>query len=360
MKALFVAGGTGGHVYPALEVAREFKNSGFQIYWIGKENSLEHEFSIKEGFSFEPIKSSGFREKSFIKKILSIFYLINSFIKSLYILLKIKPRFVFCFGGYLSLGPGLASTVLNIPLFIHEQNSVAGSANKLLVYLAKETFEGFPKSFNKNKDNIHFVGNPVRTEITGFDSTGKIEKGSFKIRLLILGGSQGSSQVNSLVIEALKEIQNKKDWEVVHQTGKPDEAKIRKLYGELNLNYKIESFIENMGQAYKNCDLAISRAGAMTVSELLATNTPSILLPLPWATDNHQEFNAKYLEDLGAARVLKGDNQNINELKSVLTRLINDSEERLLMVNSAKLAKTQLVTKLIFKKINEFLKQAPQ
>ena len=122
-----------------------------------------------------------------------------------------------------------------------------------------------------------------------------------------MGGSQGSSQVNSLVVEALKEIRDKKDWEIVHQTGQSDKAKIKKLYSELNLNYKIESFIENMGKAYKNCDLVISRAGAMTVSELLATNTPSILLPLPWATDNHQEFNAKYLEDLGVARVLKAD-----------------------------------------------------
>ena len=150
MKALFVAGGSGGHVYPALEVAREFKNSGAQIYWIGKENSLEHEFSKREGFKFEPIKSSGFRKKSFIEKILSVFYLITSFFNSIIILLKIKPRFIFCFGGYLSLGPGFASVMLRVPLFIHEQNSVAGTANKLLANLATEVFEGFPKSFKRN------------------------------------------------------------------------------------------------------------------------------------------------------------------------------------------------------------------
>ena len=149
MKALFVAGGTGGHVYPALEVAREFKNSGAQIYWIGKENSLEHEFSKREGFRFEPIKSSGFRKKSFIEKILSVFYLITSFINSIIILLKIKPRFIFCFGGYLSLGPGFASVVLRVPLFIHEQNSVAGTANIILANLARKFLKG---SLNPSKE----------------------------------------------------------------------------------------------------------------------------------------------------------------------------------------------------------------
>ena len=120
MKALFVAGGTGGHVYPALEIARQFKNSGVQIHWMGKENSLEHELSLKEGFFFQPIMSSGFRKKTYKEKIISISHFLFSFIKSIYILRQLKPNFIFCFGGYSSLGPGLASQVLRIPLFIHE------------------------------------------------------------------------------------------------------------------------------------------------------------------------------------------------------------------------------------------------
>ena len=357
MKTLFVAGGTGGHVYPALEVAREFKNSGAQIYWIGKENSLEHEFSKREGFWFEPIKSSGFRKKSFIKKILSVFYLIISFINSIYILLKIKPRFIFCFGGYLSLGPGFASVVLRVPLFIHEQNSVAGTANKLLANLATEVFEGFPKSFKRNLENINFVGNPVRQEITSFTHPNKTETSTNKFKLLILGGSQGSTELNSLVMESLSEVKDKKNWEIVHQTGETDREEVNNFYKDLNINYKVESFIKNMGEVYSNCDLVISRAGSMTISELLITHTPSILLPLPWATDDHQTSNARYLESLGAARVLESDNKNISELASLLTRLSVNKEERLSMINSAKLANNQEVTKAIFKKINESIKK---
>ncbi|GIT61677.1 MAG: UDP-N-acetylglucosamine--N-acetylmuramyl-(pentapeptide) pyrophosphoryl-undecaprenol N-acetylglucosamine transferase [Gammaproteobacteria bacterium] len=357
MKALFVAGGTGGHAYPALEVARECKNSGAQIYWIGKENSLEHEFSKKEGFTFESIKSSGFRNKSFIKKVLSVFYLITSFINSIFILLKIKPKFIFCFGGYLSLGPGFASFVLRVPLFIHEQNSVAGTANKLLAHLATEVFEGFPKSFKRNLENINFVGNPVRREITSFTNTNKAVTSTNKFKLLILGGSQGSTQLNLLVMDSLSEVKDTKNWEIVHQTGKADMEEINNFYKDLNINYKVESFIKNMGEVYSNCDLVISRAGAMTISELLVTHTPSILIPLPWATDDHQTSNARYLEGLGAATVLESDKKNISELASLLTRLSVNKEERLSMINSAKLANNQQVTKVILKKINESIKK---
>tara|TARA_B100000029_G_scaffold134426_1_gene128750 strand:- start:4366 stop:5445 length:1080 start_codon:yes stop_codon:yes gene_type:complete len=355
VKGLFVAGGTGGHVYPALEVAREFKNSGTQIYWIGKENSLEQEFSKKEGFKFEPIRSLGFRKKSVIEKILSVFYLVTSFISSIFILLKVKPRFVFCFGGYLSLGPGFASFVLRVPLFIHEQNSVAGTANKLLANLATEVFEGFPKAFKSNLDYISFVGNPVRQEITSFSNTNKSVTPTNNFKLLILGGSQGSTQLNSLVMDSLNEVKDKKNWEIVHQTGKADKEKLTNFYKDLNIKYKVESFIKNIGEVYSDCDLVISRAGAMTISELISTHTPSILLPLPWATDGHQTLNAKYLEKLGASQVLDSDKKNISELALLLEELSIDKEKRLSMSNSAKLAYLPDVAKVIFNKINESL-----
>ena len=357
MKALFVAGGTGGHVYPALEVARAFKDSGAEIYWIGKEDSLEHEFCKREGFRFESIKSSGFRKKSFLKKILSIIHLITSFINSIYILLKIKPSFIFCFGGYLTLGPGLASVLFRVPLFIHEQNSVAGSANKLLANLAIEVFEGFPKSFKKNLENINFVGNPVRQEIISFAEKNKTVSSSKKFKLLILGGSQGSAQLNALIMDSLSEVKDKRNWEIVHQTGETDREELNNFYKDLNLIYKVESFIKNMGEVYSDSDLVISRAGAMTISELLVTHTPSILLPLPWATDDHQTSNAKYLENLGAAKVLESNKKNISELASLLTKLSVNKEERLSMINSAKLANNGEVTKAILKKINESIKK---
>ena len=329
MKAIFVAGGTGGHVYPALEIARQFKNSGLQIHWVGKENSLEQKLSLKEGFFFQPIMSSGFRKKTYKEKIVSIYHFLFSFIKSIYIFKQLKPNFIFCFGGYSSLGPGLASLVLRIPLFIHEQNSVAGSANNLLVHFARKAFEGFPKSFNRSCEKIYFVGNPVRAEIISSINTNNEESFNREFSLLILGGSQGSSQLNRLVMEALKEVKDMDNWNIIHQTGISDKSKLEEFYKELKINYKVESFIENMGEVYNNSDLVISRAGAMTISELIATYTPSILLPLPWATDAHQALNAKYLEEIGAAKVIISEEKNISELAFMLKKLAFNNEERL-------------------------------
>ena len=167
------------------------------------------------------------------------------------------------------------------------------------------------------EQNINFVGNPVRQEITSFTHSSKSVTSTNKFKLLILGGSQGSAQLNSLVMDSLSEIKDKKNWEIVHQTGKADREELINFYKDLNINYKVESFIKNMGEVYSDSDLVISRAGAMTISELLVTHTPSILLPLPWATDDHQTSNAKYLESLGAARVLESDKKSISALASL-------------------------------------------
>ena len=356
MKAVFVAGGTGGHVYPALEIARESKKSGVEIHWIGKEGSLEKDLSLKEGFNFEATKSSGFRKKNLRDKIISIYYLIFSLVKSILLFKKIKPDFIFCCGGYLSLGPGLASFLLRIPLFIHEQNSIAGSANRILSILAIKIFEGFPSSFKKNT-KVKFVGNPVRTEIISLKELNRKKPSNKNLRLLILGGSQGSSQRNSIVIKALMEVKGKDNWEIIHQSGEADKSRLENFYSELNCDYKVESFIEEIGEAYLNADLVISRAGAMTISELIATNKPSILLPLPWATDDHQSLNAKFLKDLGAAEVVPSNEKNASELAKVISELAFDKERRLSMANSAKLAYLPEAAKEIFLQIDEAIKK---
>ena len=201
MKALFVSGGTGGHVYPALAVARRFKSSGADIYWFGKKDSLEENICSKAGFSFNALKSSGFREKNYFQKIISIYYLLISFTKSFFLLIRIKPDFIISFGGYLSLGPGLASLISRTPLFIHEQNSVPGSANKILMSFAKIIFAGFPSSFNLENPKILFVGNPVRKEIIKPVKTSEKDNPQNSFNLLVIGGSQGSSQLNSIVLK---------------------------------------------------------------------------------------------------------------------------------------------------------------
>ena len=166
-----------------------------------------------------------------------------------------------------------------------------------------------------------------------------------------------SAHLNALIMDSLSEVKDKRNWEIVHQTGETDREELNNFYKDLNIIYKVESFIKNMGEVYSDSDLVISRAGAMTISELLVTHTPSILLPLPWATDDHQTSNAKYLENLGAAKVLESNKKNISELASLLTKLSVNKEERLSMINSAKLANNGEVTKAILKKINESIKK---
>ena len=212
MKAVFVAGGTGGHVYPALAVAREYKKNGSDIFWIGGKSSLEEKLALEENFFFKSLQTTGFRGKGPLEKIFSIFNLISSFITSIKILKKIKPDFIFSSGGFVSLGPGIASFFLNIPLFIHEQNSVAGSTNKLLSKISYKIFTGFPSSFKK-REKVEFVGNPIRDEITNLiEQADSSQFNDKKFNLLILGGSQGSYQLNSIVLSCYKHIRKFKNW----------------------------------------------------------------------------------------------------------------------------------------------------
>lgn len=361
-NGVIVAGGTGGHVYPALEVARKFRNHGCQIYWIGNDNSLEQKVCLEEKINFETIKSRGFRNKNFINKFFSILLLMMSFIHCLFILKRIKTDFIFCCGGYITLGPGLASFILRIPLFIHEQNSIAGTANRILARLAIEKFEGFPSSFPK-KLKAQLVGNPVRFEIELAVSTASREKSDQKKEygenfcLLVLGGSQGSTQLNSIIMEAMVQVKEIKNCKIIHQSGSEDKERLRNFYYQLNIDHKVESFIEDIGRAYLEADLVISRSGAMTISELIVTQKPSILLPLPWATDDHQLLNAKYLKDLGASELIISNKENAAELAKVLSELIVDSKRRLSMSNSAKLAHLPDAAGEIFITINESIKK---
>ena len=360
-KGVIVAGGTGGHVYPALEVARKFRKNDYLIHWVGGDNSLERKICLEEKIKFEAIKTMGFRNKNFLDKIFSIGLLIVSFIHCLFFLKRIRPEFIFCCGGYITLGPGLASFILRIPLFIHEQNSIPGTANKILARLANGIFEGFQSSFAE-KFEAQFVGNPVRPEIELADSMishkkSLKEKEKENFCLLVLGGSQGSSQLNSIIIEALVEIKEIKNCKIIHQSGSQDLERLRKFYSLLNTDHKVASFIKDIGKAYLEADLVISRAGAMTVSELIVMQKPSILLPLPWATDNHQQSNAEYLKNIGACEVIISQKENVPELEKVLRELIVDNKRRLSMSNAAKLAHLPNTTEKIFTTVNESIKK---
>ena len=205
MKIIIVAGGTGGHVYPALSVARVFKENSAEVIWVGRTKSLEEGIAREEGFNFITLSVSGFLGKKFIEKIKAIFELCVAYIKAIYLLISFKPDAIFSTGGYTSLPIGLAAPLLRIPLFIHEQNSVAGLSNRILNKFSRITFEGFPETF-KADNRTEFVGNPLRGEL--FNESQVVSKISQEFNILVLGGSQGSSQLNKIFIQALEEAED--------------------------------------------------------------------------------------------------------------------------------------------------------
>ena len=325
MKVLILAGGTGGHVYPALSVAKEFKRNEFSISWIGKKDSLESTFSKSESFHFISLDTKGFKGKNLLGKIVSLIYLEINVVKSIFIIKKIKPDIVFSTGGYVTLAPALASLILSIPLFIHEQNSVPGLVNRILNRFSKLSFEAFPGSFNKSS-KILTVGNPVRSEIIKNPESETTMKEHFNI--LILGGSQGSKQLNEIVLKAFQDKIIPSHWHIVHQIGDLDKSKLVDVYSKQSFSYEVASYIEDIGKAYHESDLVIGRSGAMTVSEICCSSKPSILFPLPWAADNHQYFNAKFLEDKKASILLESSLDSADRLFTLLNDLEKDHNAR--------------------------------
>ena len=325
MKVLILAGGTGGHVYPALSVAKEFKRNEFSISWIGKKDSLESTFSKSESFHFISLDTKGFKGKNLFGKIVSLIYLEINIIKSIFIIKKIKPDIVFSTGGYVTFAPALASLILSIPLFIHEQNSVPGLVNRILNRFSKLSFEAFPGSFNKSP-KIHTVGNPVRSEIIKNPQPEITMKEHFNI--LILGGSQGSKQLNEIVLKAFRDKIIPSHWRIVHQIGDQDKSTLVDVYSKQSFSYEVVSYIEDIGKAYHESDLVIGRSGAMTVSEICCSSKPSILFPLPWAADNHQYFNAKFLEDKKASILLESSIDSADKLFTLLNDLEKDHNAR--------------------------------
>ena len=325
MKALILAGGTGGHVYPALSVAKELRRNQFSISWIGKKGSLENKFSKDETFDFICLDTKAFKGKNIYGKVIALLYLAINFVKCFLIIRKIKPDIVFSTGGYVSLAPALATFILSIPLFIHEQNSIPGLVNKILNRISKLTFEAFPGSFAESS-KIHTVGNPVRSEIIKKPRTGLINKEKFSI--LVLGGSQGSKQLNEILESSFKDKVIPSNWHIIHQVGNLDKSQIEAVYSKKNCSYEVISYIENMGKAYHDSDLVIARSGAMTISEICCSSKPSILFPLPWAADNHQYFNAKFLADKKASILLESSLDSADALFVLLNDLEKDHNAR--------------------------------
>ena len=302
---LIMAGGTGGHVFPALAVARELRARNQQVIWLGTSQGLESKLVPQEGFPLELIRVAGLRRKGVLSWLLAPWKLGLALADALKILRRIKPRVVLGMGGFASGPGGLAAWLTGKPLVIHEQNAVAGLTNRLLAYLARDVLEAFPGSFSSAR-RARSIGNPVRQDILDTaPPDARLQGRAGPLRLLVLGGSQGALALNQILPQALALIPSSSRPDVWHQTGSRTLDQAQSAYADAGVNARLVEFMDDMAGAYQWADLVICRAGALTVSELAAVGLAAILVPYPSAVDDHQTRNGQYLVAAGAGEIIQ-------------------------------------------------------
>ena len=335
MNILICSGGTGGHIIPALAVANELINKGHNIHWLGTKKDLEAYIIPKTNIPISYISIGGFRRKDFFTKLMGPFNLVFALLQSIRILIKLKPDLVLGMGGFVAGPGGFAAWLLRIPLIIHEQNAVSGGTNRILARFAKKVLEGFPNSFHKNI-NAEFTGNPVRRDFLELPppTTRFAGRSNERLKLLIVGGSRGALALNQYIPKTLRMLGDA-NLEVWHQTGLTHLEPTQKLYKTVTIPHKVEPFIDNMAAAYAWADLVICRAGALTIAELTAAGVGSILIPYPYAVDDHQTKNAKYLSDAGAAIIIQQRDLTVEKLCELLNTFIKERSRLIVMAQAA-------------------------
>lgn len=303
-RVLIMAGGTGGHVFPALSVAAELRRRGAEISWLGTRNGIEAELVPQAGIDIDYVNISGLRGKGILGWLLAPARIGRALWQSLYILYRRKPQAVLGLGGFVSGPGGLAAWMSGRPLLIHEQNAVAGLTNRLLGRIARQVIQAFPGAFPQTPC-LSTYGNPVRQEIIGLPEPGqRYAEHAGPIRLLVVGGSLGARALNENLPRALAILPEAIRPQVRHQSGRRHHEELLAGYREHEVEAEVPAFVDDMAAAYAWADLVICRAGALTVSELAAAGLPAILVPYPHAVDDHQTHNAAFLVRAGAAHLL--------------------------------------------------------
>ncbi|HKU14303.1 MAG TPA: undecaprenyldiphospho-muramoylpentapeptide beta-N-acetylglucosaminyltransferase [Steroidobacteraceae bacterium] len=298
---LIMAGGTGGHVFPALAAARILRERGYEPVWLGTHRGLEAKLVPPQHIEVEWISVSGLRGKGFITWLAAPFKLTVAIWQSLQVMRRRQPKVVLGAGGFVSGPGGVAAWLTRRPLVIHEQNAVAGMTNRMLSRFARRVLEAFPASFPAGT-RAERVGNPVRREILSLAAPAeRFGRRYGPLRVLVFGGSQGAARLNAAVPAALATIDVGLRPLLIHQAGERHHEQTRELYAKHNVQADVRAFIDDMAEAYSWADLVVCRAGALTVSELAAAGLPAIFVPFGAAVDDHQTLNAKYLVDAQAA-----------------------------------------------------------
>lgn len=327
-RILIMAGGTGGHIFPALEVAHSLRADGCEISWLGSRGGMEVGLVEQAGFDGDWISISGVRGKGLMTYVMAPLRIITSIFQALRVMRKRRPDTVLGMGGFASGPGGVAAWLLRRPLIIHEQNAVAGTTNSLLSRLAQHVFSAFPDSFSSRlakRRHVEVVGNPVRADIVAIaPPEQRLTTRSGPLHVLILGGSQGALALNEYVPNELSSLAKTHDLIVHHQAGSKTLPLARAAYKEATVEVRLDAFIDDMAAAYAWADIAICRSGALTVSELAAAGVASVLIPFPHAIDDHQTANAQFLVAVGAARLLPQAECKPGKLESILREIVTE------------------------------------
>ena len=296
--ALIMAGGTGGHIFPGLAVAEALRARGWRVHWLGAPDSMESRLVPPRGFALETVQFGGLRGKGLLTKFLLPLNLLRAFWQSLQVVRRVEPDVLVGLGGYITFPGGMMGVLLGKPLVLHEQNSVAGLANKVLAQIADRRFSAFPDALAK----AQWVGNPLRQSfLNQAEPAERFAGRSGPLRVLVVGGSLGAMALNRIVPQALALIPEAQRPLVLHQSGEKQIDQLRANYDAAGVDANLTPFIEDTAEAYAEADLVIGRAGASTVTELAAVGAASLLVPFPSAVDDHQTHNARFLVNGGAA-----------------------------------------------------------
>ncbi len=332
-----MAGGTGGHVFPALAVAETLRGKGVRIVWLGTKNGIEADLVPKAKFDIEWINIKGVRRSGLLRKIILPLTLLRAVCQSVKVILRQRPDALLGMGGFVSGPGGLAGWLLRKPLLIHEQNAVAGMTNSCLASIACFVMSGFPDTFAAKK--VSWMGNPVRESIRRLPEPAiRLQNRDNALRVLVAGGSQGASVFNEKLPGIFASCAEGLPLVIRHQCGRNNFATVTGLYQQNQhkriSNVEVSEFIDNMANAYEWCDLVICRAGAMTVSEVTAAGVCAVFVPYPHAVSDHQTANARYVVDGNAGFLVAQEHLDTDHLKPVLT-LFSNQRERLLQMSQA-------------------------
>lgn len=315
---LIMAGGTGGHIFPGLAVADALRAQGWNVVWLGGPNSMEAELVPKHGYPVAWVNFSGVRGKGVMRLLTLPFTLLRALGQSAAAIFRHRPDVVLGMGGYITLPGGLMAAILRCPLVIHEQNSIAGMSNKVLARMATRVLSGFPDVLK----GTQWCGNPVRADIAALtEPQARYAARNGKLNVLVVGGSLGAQALNEALPKALAMMSEQERPNVIHQTGRQHFEKVQQLYKRADVKADIRPFLDDMANQYARADLVICRAGALTIAELAAAGVASVLIPFPFAVDDHQTYNARFLSDKGAAILLSQKELGAEKVAQLLREL---------------------------------------